>query len=540
MARPVSDAGFLRLPPATAVLLLTTVFGLTSSHALPRQTKTVELHELNVVPFPQPTEAPVLLPDLLRRQSQNTICGYIGGDPDLPATCSIGSHCVLEKDHGVVGCCPDGGTCSTGIFTGCVDRNSPPQTEINPYVYTCQGSNLCYRNEFAGGYYQYGCGTASSLGTTVETSVDGMTTSLVFEETSVSLTASPAALSEPTSIGSLPPSETDPDGTTSPTTDATSPPTTGPSSTTSLKSPTTKSQSTTTATTPSSSLSTTDPPNTTSSTTDGTPIAPPTNTSAPEAETSGTNTGAIIGGSISGAAVLIAILVAAILFYMRKHRGNNREGPGPLPSNAPPRTEYISPMRSHGAAFAPLPSWQDDDEDRRPLTQYPSQQPYYPAYEQQWQATPSTAAAVAARPPPANRGFSQPLRYPPAAVHAIPMGVGTGLTPVAEEEHSHYGDGSDHEHNSYNSNTMIRNNSNNSDRGGGGAPLHSSEIDDFSRAYSSAGIGTQEMDPLADDNNRPGSGTSSPESRSPSRGAGGSHRPLWQQNRQQGRNLMWL
>ncbi|KAI2622208.1 hypothetical protein GGS26DRAFT_251369 [Hypomontagnella submonticulosa] len=533
MARSVSDAGFLRLPPATVVLFFTAVFGLTSGHALPRQTKTVELYELNVVPFPQPTEAPILLPDLLRRQGQNTICGYIGGDPNLPATCSVGSHCVLEKDHGVVGCCPDGGTCSTGIFTGCVDRNSPPQTEINPYVYTCQGSNLCYKNEFAGGYYQYGCGTASSLGTTVETSVDGMT-SLVFEETSVSLTASPATLNEPTSIGSPPPGETgrdgtssNPPGTTPPTnSDTTSPlPTTGSSSTTSLphSSSTTKSSITT------SSL-TTNPPNPTSGSTavDGTPTEAPTDPSTPEPETTGrTNTGAIIGGSISGAAVLIAILVAAVLFYLRKRRGNNREGPGPLPTNAPPRTDYISPMRSHGAAFAPLPSWQDEEEDRRPLTQYPSQQPYYPPYEQ-WQATPSRAAA--ARPPPASRGFSQPLRYPPAAVHAVPMGVGTGLTPVAEEEHSH-DNSSDHEH-GY---------SNHHDRGGA-APPHSSEIDDFSRAYSRAGIGTQEMDPLASDDNRPGSGTSSPESRSPSRGAGNGmgNRPLWQQNRQQGRNLMWL
>ncbi|OTA83672.1 hypothetical protein M434DRAFT_36705 [Hypoxylon sp. CO27-5] len=360
MAHSLSSVGFLRLPPATAVLLFSAAFGLTSGHALPRQTKTVELHELNVIPFPQPTEAPVLLSDLLRRQAPNTVCGYIGGNPNLPATCSAGSHCVLEQDHGVVGCCPDGGTCSTGIFTGCVDRNSQPQTEINPYVYTCQGTDVCYRNEFAGGYFQFGCGTASSLATTVETHVDGMT-SLVFEETSVSLTALPITLSQPTSIGSQPPSETvDPDGNSSPSVPGTSP-TTSPDATV----PTSTSGSSPSGPLPSSStlslspsLSSSSSSSSTSSTTTiptssttgiliatGTNSAPTQTSTGPSAPTTAagtgtTNKGAIIGGSISGAAVLIVVLGVA-LFYMRKRRDNRRQGPGPLPTNAPPTTSYI-------------------------------------------------------------------------------------------------------------------------------------------------------------------------------------------------------
>ncbi|KAI1656787.1 hypothetical protein F4813DRAFT_125574 [Daldinia decipiens] len=382
MARSVSSAGFLRLPPATAALLLSAAFGLTSGHVLPRQTKTVELRELNVVPFPRPTEAPVLLSDLLRRQGQNTICGFIGGNPNLPATCLAGSHCVLEQDHGVVGCCPDGGTCSTGIFTGCVDRNSELQTEINPYVYTCQGSDVCYRNNFAGGYFQFGCGTASSLGTTVETSVHGMT-SLVLEETAVLLTALPSVLPDPTSIGTQPSSATEdpnPDpppigsDTTSPTpqtpsvtTDPSSvsgsssplsPPSSVSSSPQPSSSPTSSSSSSrsssSTSSTSTSSLLTSSSSSTTSpSSTTGTNTWPsitssfgaeePTDSSSPTAAAgaSGTNRGAIIGGSISGAAILIAIIVAIVLFCIRKRRGNNREGPGPLPTNAPPRTEYI-------------------------------------------------------------------------------------------------------------------------------------------------------------------------------------------------------
>ncbi|KAI1409177.1 hypothetical protein F5Y13DRAFT_96420 [Hypoxylon sp. FL1857] len=560
MARSLSTVGFLRLPPATAVLLLSAAFGLASSHALPRQTKTVELHELNVVPFPQPTEAPVLLSDFLRRQAPNTVCGYIGGDPNLPATCLAGSHCALEQDLRMVGCCPDGGACSTGIFTGCVDRNSEPQTEINPYVYTCQGTDVCYRNEFAGGYFQFGCGTASSLGTTVETHVDGMT-SLVFEETSVSLTALPISLSEPTSVGSQPPSGTgDPDGNPSSSVAGTASVTSSDAISTSASSPSNSHPSSSSISLPpslSSSLSSSSsksassssstaivPPSSTvgSPTTTGTDSAPAdssTDPSAPAAAagTGTTNKGAIIGGSISGAAVLVAVLVAVALFYMRKRRDNGREGPGPLPTNAPPTTGYISPMRSHGAAFAPLPSWHDDEEDRRPLTQYPTPQPqpYYPPPEP-WQ----TAPVAAARTSTANRGFSQPLRYHPATIRAVPpMGlVGTGLAPVAEEEHPHE---QEHDHTYDHAYDYSRD-------------VSSSEIDDFSRAYSNAGIGTQEdMDedrqPLTvmnPDENPPGSGATSPGgSRSPTRGGGGrttspGNRPLWQQNRQQGRNLMWV
>ncbi|OTB06288.1 hypothetical protein M426DRAFT_114981 [Hypoxylon sp. CI-4A] len=573
MARSLSSASFLRLPPAAAALLLSAVFGMTNGHALPKQTKTVELHELNVVPFPQPTEGPILLSDLLRRQDQNTVCGFIGGDPNLPATCSAGSHCVLEQGHGVVGCCPDGGTCSTGIFTGCVDRNSAAQTEINPYIYTCQGSDVCYRNAFAGGYYQFGCGTASSLATTVETSVDGMT-SLVFEETSVPLTALPVPLPEPTSIGSQPPSsatddpngdpssvpdtesstsavETSPSSATesspsdstpssSPSSPSASPPSDTPLSSSALSSETSASASLSLDSSASSSSSSSSPTSSTLSTTaiippsstsgflghTGSPsgddgsAASPTDTSAPATggATSKSNTGAIIGGSISGAAVLIAVLIAVVLFYLRKRRGNNREGPGPLPTTAPPRTDYVSPMRSHGAAFAPLPSWQDDD-DTRPLTQY-TQQPYYAPQEPWRSAPPPAASAMTAS---TSRSFSQPLRYPPPAVQAVPLGVGTGLAPVAEEEQSHDQD-SDQDQ----------------DRG-----MSSSEIEDFSRAYSRAGIGTQDMEedrrPLTVDDSPPRSETTSPGgSRSPSRGPWPGNRPLWQQNRQQGRNMMWL
>ncbi|KAI1656788.1 hypothetical protein F4813DRAFT_363312 [Daldinia decipiens] len=132
-----------------------------------------------------------------------------------------------------------------------------------------------------------------------------------------------------------------------------------------------------------------------------------------------------------------------------------------------------------------------------------------------------------ARTAPTNRGFSQPLRYHPPTVRLVPpMGVGTGLTPVAEEE-----------------NPYDQDSASESDRSIGRGPTPS-EIDDFSRAYMNAGIGTQELEEdrqLLTDGGALRYGAESPGgSHSPPRGNGMGNRPLWQQNRQQGRNLMWL
>lgn len=294
--------GLLRLPPAAAVLVLSSLLSLTDAHALPRQTKTVELHEIDALPWPlQPvaTPAPTLLADLRLRQL-NTVCGYIGGDPDLPATCSAGSHCAVDVAHGAIGCCPDGGACSQGIFTGCVDANSDPQTEVNPYVYTCSGSDVCYKNAFDGGYSQYGCGSTSGLGTSVVMTASGKET-LDLTSLSADLTAEPSTLSEPTTIGS----RTKTDETT--------------------RTETTETTKTTSETKTSSQPTTTDE----ATTTDSSSMADSTNTatSAPDANhDSDTNVGAIVGGSIGGVAALVA-LVSVGLFFWRRRLGNTRQGP---------------------------------------------------------------------------------------------------------------------------------------------------------------------------------------------------------------------
>lgn len=134
------------LPRSAALLASSTLLQLASSHALPRETKTIAVRELNVVAWPivatpapkaaSPALASSPAAQLLQRDF-NTICGWIGGDASLPATCLAGSHCAADTVNKAIGCCPDSGPCTEGIFTGCVDVNSPPQTELNPYVFTC-------------------------------------------------------------------------------------------------------------------------------------------------------------------------------------------------------------------------------------------------------------------------------------------------------------------------------------------------------------------------------------------------------------------
>lgn len=331
---------FVRLPKPTALLILSSLFGATSAH-IPRQTPTtVPYRPLNVVAYPPiaaPTSPPVDLPtlnELLRRQDTNTICGYIGGDPDLPATCSAGSHCVLDADHGAVGCCPNGEeTCSSGVFTGCVDSNSGPQTEVNPYVFTCTGSNVCYKNMFEGGFSQFGCGTASDLATVVSAGAAGIASQVSLTSERISLTQSPSSLATPTELGTV--TRSDSSGSSSSTGTITDT-TTGASS-----------SSLTTLTIPTPTSSTTS----TSSSSSEQSSSTPTSTSAPAASGGGggvNRTGAIVGGTISGVAVLAGLVAVGIYFWRRRAAGNTRRGPGPRPGD----TQYVSPMS--GAGFMPV------------------------------------------------------------------------------------------------------------------------------------------------------------------------------------------
>lgn len=170
---------------AASLLASTAILAPVSAHALPRQTMR-PTGTMNIQSWPlQPTMAPAL-PAGLGRRDFNTVCGYIGGNPDLPATCLAGSHCVVDDQQKAVGCCPDEGDCTTGIFTGCVDGNSPGNGVVDPHIFTCGAGDFCYKNTFEGGYFQYGCGSASDMATTVALTASGES-AITYTSVSVSL-----------------------------------------------------------------------------------------------------------------------------------------------------------------------------------------------------------------------------------------------------------------------------------------------------------------------------------------------------------------
>jgi LPXTG-motif cell wall-anchored protein len=274
-------------PTTTILTLLTTT---TFAHILPQRTTTLPYQTLDVLPYPIPTAA--LFP---RQEALNTICGYIGGDPGLPATCSAGSYCAVDVAHNAIGCCPDGDVaCTTGVYTACVDGDSPPQNAIDPYVFTCgSGDGACDRNEFEGGFSQFGCGGSAA---TVQRTASGKP-SLDLESISVEMTEQPSTLSEPTTLGTGTRTRTR-TLSTSRTTDTTE------GSTTATR--TTEEQSAT-------------------QTSDG-PADVATN--APENSGKGPNTGAIVGGTLGGVA-FVAMLVLLALYLLRRRRRNSRQGPGP-------------------------------------------------------------------------------------------------------------------------------------------------------------------------------------------------------------------
>lgn len=342
---------FLRLPTPTALLLLSSLSTLASAHVA-RQTPTTIPHQpLNVAaypPLPAPTSPPLdrqALDELLRREDANTICGYINGVSSLPATCSAGSHCVVDTDHGVVGCCPNGpDTCTAGVYTACVDANSGPQTVLNPYVYTCTGSNVCYKNAFEGGYSQFGCGTASDLAATVKQSASGVDDGVTITSAAIAFTEKPSTLAVPTTLGTNTKSSLEVSSTSSESRTTLSTPAPSSAAASSTVSASSKSSSASAAT--SSTTSATSSSATSSSATSNPTAAP----AAPGNSSGGVNhTGAIVGGSIAGVAVLIGVLAAAA-YLMRRRTGNARQGPGPRPGD----TQYISPMTGGGGAWAPL------------------------------------------------------------------------------------------------------------------------------------------------------------------------------------------
>ncbi|KAG5936041.1 hypothetical protein E4U53_000299 [Claviceps sorghi] len=322
------------MPPLKAALLTLHILVLSTivaSHVLPRQTDAPEPQRLpNVVSWPtaaleSATPAPASTLQPLRQQS-NTVCGYIGGNPDLPATCLPGSHCAVDVDHGAIGCCPDEGSCKGGIFTGCADQNSGPQTLADPYIFTCRGRNVCYKNLFEGGYFQYGCGIASALATTVLPSAPGQT-AVKLPSISAKLTAMPTPLSEPMFLGAEP--TENPGGSSN--------------------------RSTATADSGFQAMSNQPQPSTTDA------------AAAPSSEGSSSHgTAAIVGGTVGAVALIVTLALLGVLLWRRKSKD---QGPSSADAQDAKNQRSMAPGNPH---FEPYMSRQGVAEKMPPADMPPT------------------------------------------------------------------------------------------------------------------------------------------------------------------------
>ncbi|TPX13435.1 uncharacterized protein E0L32_006165 [Thyridium curvatum] len=540
----------LRPPSLAALVFLAQLLDTSQAHLLPQATTTLPHHALNVVAIPPPPTAAPSPRQIRYRASRrrpqaaaaaaedifNTVCGYIGGDSALPATCSAGSHCVLDSEHGAIGCCPNGAaSCTTGIFTGCVDFNSGAQSVVDPYVFTCAGSDVCYRNEFAGGFFQYGCGTASDLATSVVATASGITSTLPITSVSVQLTESPTSLATPTSI--------DPStGTRSFTRSSAS------STSSSSVSSTSGSSSTSTSSTTSSSTKPSSTSQTSSTATNEATSAPASG--ATESSGNGKNTGAIVGGVIGGLAGLVLFFVLG-LYLWRRRKGNVRNGPGPGSD-----TQYISPM-SGNQGFQALHSNQDTYETGMyphgttteirggDGVQVPPHIP--PAMQEYHQMSPYTTAAAGAATGAAAAGaygayshdgsHSQPLGY---EGDQVPLtreidDFSAGFNHALERIDEHVPESGDLGEYSSSSGEHV-NGTMSANNGGGpaGGGIGVAHTHYSGQGYGS--IGSPGLD-AADAPHEPYHDTQAEQPTSP---FGSPGRPLWQQNRRYSRSPMWM
>lgn len=126
------EINLLRIPSSSRVLLLSAIFSLTN--ALPRPGPDPTASYTPADWNPRPTNVPHTLPELLKRDNSNaSICGWVNGNLNQPAACPSDAKCVYDTTHGMVGCCPLSGSCTTGVYTTCVEGG---QAALNPSVLT--------------------------------------------------------------------------------------------------------------------------------------------------------------------------------------------------------------------------------------------------------------------------------------------------------------------------------------------------------------------------------------------------------------------
>jgi hypothetical protein len=248
----------------------------------------------------------------------------------------------------------------------------------------------------------------------------------------------------------------------------------------------------------------------------------------PAATGSRNHTGAIVGGTIGGLAVLIAAIALGIFLWRRKRRVANAERLGSQSTGG--ATAYVSPMSGapfHGGGYAPAHQDHEDWETGMP-----------PASMAAAGAT-GLGAGSALYPghsyPPARTGYDYPSPLYPGdygvgagSSAAGATGVYGGIPPPRPDRGLYEPESADQ------------------------VPL-TREIDDFSRGFHDALGRIGEEDEYDSSPNNSGTGVNEGNGVNGPNGTGrgndsddataapyGGVRPLWQQQRRQSRNLMWM
>jgi len=164
----------------------------------------------------KPTSLPYDMQNVLQARqagSQNTICGWVGGNAYFPVTCHPGNYCATASTY--VGCCEL--VSCIGIFTTCYDILGPicdASCQVNVDNLICQTNSYCAEFLYPGGSVGYGCLTISGYTTSVlfstvnvgpltspEMTSQGSTVSTVSSSGSTSTSPTPTSASVPTSGG---------------------------------------------------------------------------------------------------------------------------------------------------------------------------------------------------------------------------------------------------------------------------------------------------------------------------------------------------
>ncbi|POS82498.1 hypothetical protein EPUL_005709, partial [Erysiphe pulchra] len=154
------------------------------------------------------SSVPTAKADLRKRGVDGSVCGWLGGQFNLPALCADTSSCIRDTEHKYVGCCGTLGSCTAGFYTSCIDEGSPgwsppPSIQTNG-IYTCAKNQECYRNTYAEDYYQFGCGK-SSWATRVESTYSGQPPDVTLQLVYTAVTFPGVITSSPTAVSSEPP-----------------------------------------------------------------------------------------------------------------------------------------------------------------------------------------------------------------------------------------------------------------------------------------------------------------------------------------------